>query len=184
MIRIALAGAQDTGKTTLARALAAYYSIHGRLTDYVSEYAREHLSLRGEITLQEQYIITVRQIAKEKAVPSRTELMFTDSPVFLSYVYSLLESKNDLVCQMTQEAVLQLVRGCLPYDLVFLLKASGKPREDGMRVRLETNETVAAMVEGYLDLYQIKHTTLTGSTDEKMPMAISATDAYLKAPQC
>lgn len=92
MIRIGFTGVPGAGKTSTARALVAQMrKIHSfSKVELVQEYARRYISKHGEIEhLWEQYRITNKQIEWEDSVcTDKLEVMVTDSPVFLGFLYA------------------------------------------------------------------------------------------------
>ena len=93
MLRIGYIGVPSSGKTQVARALSslAIVSEKFKTVDLVGEYARDYISKFGSIdSIHEQYRILEKQLeweeTKEKNPP---ELLITDSPIFLAFVYSM-----------------------------------------------------------------------------------------------
>jgi NadR type nicotinamide-nucleotide adenylyltransferase len=85
--RIAILGAESTGKSTLAPALAAHYG-----TLWVPEYLREFVELHGRVPREEdQPDIARTQRAREDMVAARREasrLLFCDTTPLMTAVYS------------------------------------------------------------------------------------------------
>jgi NadR type nicotinamide-nucleotide adenylyltransferase len=85
--RIAILGAESTGKSTLAPALAAHYG-----TLWVPEYLREFVELHGRVPHEEdQPDIARTQRAREDMVAARREasrLLFCDTTPLMTAVYS------------------------------------------------------------------------------------------------
>jgi nicotinamide riboside kinase len=93
MYRIGFIGVPSTGKTTLARALSAnaYKMPEFARTELVSEYARRFIVEYGtDVTLMDQFRIIKKQCEWEDRVPvESTDLIITDSPIHISFMYSL-----------------------------------------------------------------------------------------------
>ena len=93
MIRIGIVGVPGSGKTTLARGLAAECRNHPELknVELVSEYARRYISKHGKIeSISEQFLILEKQIEFEDSVCNdKLNIMISDSPIFLSFIYCL-----------------------------------------------------------------------------------------------
>src|SRR3989304_5285919 len=172
MIKVALVGAQDAGKTTLARLLTGSFSAEGYLSYYVAEYCRDYLQkIKSDqpLTLPEELDIIREQVKREQEVPDTAELMVTDSPICLAYVYSLLRcklgsmSKKDLVYL---EKIYAALWDSWSYDMVFYLVPTWEPRADGVRPveLLSQNEDIDVMIQGFLDLHHVIYTGLASDT--------------------
>ena len=162
MIKVALAGAQDTGKTTIARMLSGRLSSRGILTHYVQEFAREYIPKAGSIeSLAEELFLVEQQIKKERETPSAMQVMVTDSPVFLAYAYSTLmvdlrtiDKKSVMMMGRIYDKVLD--HG--GYDLVLLLPVNWEPADDGVRPEelRRLNSDIAARIGAFLTLHGVQ----------------------------
>jgi NadR type nicotinamide-nucleotide adenylyltransferase len=83
--RIAILGAESSGKSTLARALAAHYG-----TLWVPEYLREFVDTQGRVPQEhDQYRIARTQREREDAAaPGATRFLFCDTSPLMTAVYS------------------------------------------------------------------------------------------------
>ncbi|WP_317203002.1 ATP-binding protein [Janthinobacterium sp.] len=83
--RVAILGAESSGKSTLAAALAARYG-----TLWVPEYLREFVDTRGRVPLAaEQGGIAAMQVEREDAAAARaTDLLFCDTTPLMTALYS------------------------------------------------------------------------------------------------
>lgn len=84
--RVAILGAESTGKSTLAEALAAHYG-----TIWVPEYLREFVETNGRTPrADEQFHIAATQIAREDAAQAQLQdgLLFCDTTPLMTAVYS------------------------------------------------------------------------------------------------
>ncbi|MCG2583273.1 ATP-binding protein [Massilia sp. TS11] len=84
--RIAILGAESTGKSTLAEALAAHYG-----TVWVPEYLREFVETTGRVPFEhDQYPIARTQIEREAAAAARARgYLFCDTTPLMTALYSL-----------------------------------------------------------------------------------------------
>jgi nicotinamide riboside kinase len=161
MIKIAFAGAQDTGKTTLSKYISSKFTSEGYLTDYVSEAARELITKWGGtgITISDQLLITQKQAEKELLVAPLSQMMFTDSPIFISYVYTLRSVDKNSPKDI--DHLLNIYYYVLKsnYDLIFFLPTFRSPTPDGVRSKelIEDNERISAMIQGFLDLHRLPY---------------------------
>ena len=90
-------GAPGTGKTTLACSMKEYVLTKGFSSDVCTEYPREFCLIHGvPSSPYAQYKITLKQWDREKVLLSGiNDYVFTDSPVFLGYIFCLLNMKAD-----------------------------------------------------------------------------------------
>jgi NadR type nicotinamide-nucleotide adenylyltransferase len=84
-VRVAILGAESSGKSTLAAALAARYS-----TAWVPEYLREFVEARGRVPLEtDQFFIAATQVAREdEAEAGARAWLFCDTTPLMTAIYS------------------------------------------------------------------------------------------------
>jgi nicotinamide riboside kinase len=140
MLRIGFTGVPGAGKTSTARALAAFCRRNEKLkrVELIAEYARRYLAKYGVIDhLADQYKIMEKQLEWEDQVPKeKTDLIITDSPVHLGWLYVLeygTSEKKDVM--YSNDIFKKLNKSNYPtrYDIVFHLPPVIKPVEDGVR---------------------------------------------------
>jgi nicotinamide riboside kinase len=141
MIRIGLTGVPGSGKTTLARALAAACRGVDSLKhiELVQEYARRYISKHGNISsIFEQYRILEKQLEWEESVCNpELDIMITDSPIFLGFLYCTeLPKSNSKEIMFFNDIFKKMIKLNYPvprYDVVFHLCPILKPVHDGVR---------------------------------------------------
>lgn len=86
IIRIAVLGAESTGKTTLARSLALRFQ-----TVWVPENAREYMNVHpGEYKLQDVEKIAREQLAQEsRMISNANQFIFIDTELIIAKVWSV-----------------------------------------------------------------------------------------------
>jgi len=141
MIKVGITGVPGAGKTTLSRALAASCRNHEglRQVELVQEYARRYISKHGDITsIFEQYRILEKQTEWEDSVCNdKLDIMITDSPIFLGFIYCCEFPKRDSKeIMFFNDVFKKMVKLNCPiprYDLIFHLCPTLKPVDDGVR---------------------------------------------------
>jgi len=183
MLKVALAGAQDTGKTTVARMLSGRLSSRGILTHYVQEFARGYIPKAGEITsLAEELFLVEQQLKLERETPAGMAVMITDSPVFLAFVYSILMvnfrqlHKKDIIML---DRVYDKVLDHGGYDMIFLLPVRCEPADDGVRPESlrRKNGDIAARVGAFITLHGLVAQKLTTVLQNKSKAFNAYTDS-------
>ncbi|MDL2357824.1 MAG: ATP-binding protein, partial [Pseudomonadota bacterium] len=83
--RIAILGAESTGKSTLAAALAAHYG-----TVWVPEYLREFVATEARVPFEgDQFGIALEQAAREDAAAAQARhFLFCDTTPLMTAIYS------------------------------------------------------------------------------------------------
>ena len=84
--RIAILGAESSGKSTLAAALALHHQ-----TQWVPEYLREFVDTEGRVPREEDQIAIARmQVAREdQAAAKANEFLFCDTTPLMTAIYSV-----------------------------------------------------------------------------------------------
>lgn len=139
MIRVGFTGVPGAGKTSTARAVAAMCRKETgfKNIELVSEYARRYISKYGAIeTLWDQYWILQKQLDWEDKVGKEVDLVITDSPIYLGFLYCLgLRDNTQKDTMLFNEIFTQMNTLNFPkrYDIVFHLPPKLKPVDDGIR---------------------------------------------------
>ena len=156
---IGFMGAPSTGKTMLAGAMKEYAFLHGgKSTDVCTEYAREFVFTYGHPKhAYTQYRITSKQIQREDILSKGTaEYIFTDSPVWLGYIYALLKLKStadiEVHTAISDMYELFVINQMHRYKKVFYVRTS-ETEDDGCR-DMEENAQITAMMDGFVNLHQ------------------------------
>jgi NadR type nicotinamide-nucleotide adenylyltransferase len=159
--RIALLGAESTGKSTLAQALAARYG-----TLWVPEYLREFVEVNARVPHEDDQVGIARtQRAREEALardPRVRDFLFVDTTPLMTAVYS------------------RIYWGRVPPDLLALEAAHDYAHTlvaapdlpwvpDGLQRESEAvRQRVHAQLVAVLDERRIPFTLLTGELDARL----------------
>lgn len=172
-LKVVLYGPESTGKTTLARQLAAYYQ-----TEWVPEYARDYLQEKWNQTGIICELSDILPIAKgqmflenEKAAQAH-RLLICDTDLLETLVYS------QYYYQTVPPELQKAVAGH-HYDL-YLLTAIDVPWEpDDLRDQPHKREVMFGLFKSYLESYQRPFFVLQGDEKERFATATGLIDELL-----
>ncbi|GAA1803425.1 AAA family ATPase [Actinomadura chokoriensis] len=192
--RVVVVGAESTGTTTLARALAAHYAARGGVwaaTRWVPEYGR---------TFTEEKLAAARRAAGDPSL--WLDDLVWESPEFLRIAehHAALEDAAArsgsplVVCDTDAFATavwheryvgapapeVEAVHERVAHDLWILTSPEGVPFEqDGWRDGASIRAWMSGRFEEELEKRGLPHITVTGSHEHRLATAVAATDALL-----
>jgi len=170
IIKIALFGPESTGKTTLAKQLAAYYE-----TEWVPEFARDYLQKKWE---ENQHIcvaddmlpIAYGQVSLENEKLSLSKkYLFCDTNLMVTKVFS--EVYYGFCDPLLNEAALEH-----EYDLFFLTDIDVPWEKDDIRDKAEGRETVFSVFKQTLIDNKKPFITLSGNKESRLAKATAIID--------
>lgn len=157
--RVAVLGAESSGKSTLCEALAAH---HG--TVWVPEYLREFVDTLGRVPHEhDQYGIACTQVEREEQAAARANrFLFCDTTPLMTALYSR-------VYWGRVDAQLARIDTRHDYAWTFVTAPDSPWEPDGlMRESEEVRQMVHRMLVDTLAARGIGYTLLTGSLAERM----------------
>jgi NadR type nicotinamide-nucleotide adenylyltransferase len=170
--RVALVGAESTGKTTLARALAAHFD-----TVWVPEFAREYLEARGGVcTLEDMPRIAQGQAALEDCLGRQANRV-------------LIQDTNLLTTQLWHEhyfgeapAALRQMAAERRADLYLLCDCDVPWMADGLRDSPRQRRWFQDRFRSELEAARLPYVVLAGPFEERLGPAVEAVTHLLQAP--
>ncbi len=179
MIKIAFIGAPDSGKTTLAKMVSAKLNLKGYIPAYVHEFARDYITkygVRPNTVAEQLYVLDVQETREREMCSNSTQIMYTDSPIILSYIYAIDfvrdEKDRDMLVELYGKT-LRLLKD--RYDLIFFLRPFRETVKDDVRAqdwdRLGKLDT---QIRAFLDLHSIEYTELTQNMDSRITVVEKA----------
>lgn len=165
--RVAILGAESTGKSTLAAALAIDYG-----TVWVPEYLREFVETEGRVPFEKDQV-GIAQIQAERehaAAAGASRFLFCDTTPFMTAIYSgVYWGRVD-----PQLAALDRL---YDYALTLVTAPDGPWVPDGLqRESAAVRQQVHQAVIDKLERRSIAYTLVTGSLEQRMPQAERALD--------
>lgn len=168
MQRIVLTGAECTGKTTLAAALAGYYG-----EPWTAEFVRQYVAaLDRELTREDLAAIARGQLALEdQALAQARRLILHDTNLLSSIIYASHYFGEQL--EWVNQAFLSR-----DYTLYLLCNPAGiawQP-DPGQRESAATREILHAQFKQSLEQLKLPYAELTGSATARFGEAVLAID--------
>jgi NadR type nicotinamide-nucleotide adenylyltransferase len=162
--RVAILGAESTGKTTLARSLALRFQ-----TVWVPEYAREYMTMHtGEYSVGDIVEIAKHQLLEEDQLSLQANrLLFTDTEFITAKVWS-----EDVFSFCPEWITAQLAKH--RYDL-YLLTANDLPWvADPVRVNPQRRDYFFNLYKRSMDEMGVKYEIISGRYEARLLSAINA----------
>jgi NadR type nicotinamide-nucleotide adenylyltransferase len=162
MARVAILGAESSGKSTLAEALAAHYG-----TVWVPEYLREFVETEGRVPFEEEQAGIARtQLAREQAAVARaSRFLFCDTTPLMTAIYSRMYWNR-------VDEELAALAASHDYAFTFVAAPDGPWVPDGLqRDSDEVRQAVHRLVIATLDEARIPFVQLTGSLPQRLRQA-------------
>src|SRR5699024_2120395 len=173
--RVVLYGPESTGKTTLAKQLAAHYN-----TNWVPEYMRTFLEKKtlipGEeiVAYKELEIIARGQIKAENTLSkTANKFLFCDTNLLELQVYA------EHYFEKCPKAITTYARKN-KYDLYILTYIDVPWQADVMRDRPENRKEMFALFEQKLKENNLPYITVKGNERERLEQAVSYIDEHLQ----
>ncbi len=169
--KVAILGAESTGKSTLAAALALRYR-----TVWVPEYLREFVETEARVPFeQDQFRIAQIQAERERvAEAGASRFLFCDTTPFMTAIYSgvywgRVDPQLDALDRRYDYAVTLVAAPDVPWVPDGLQRDSAAKRE----------EVHQALIDK-LERRSIAYTLLTGSLEQRMPQAERVLDQLVR----
>jgi len=176
-MKIALLGAESTGKTRLADDLGAHLRRQGKSVAVVPEVLREWCQREGRTPRpEEQMPIAQEQESRVDAAAATSEVVITDTTALMVAIYSALLFEDGSLYQFALARQRSYSRTLLTgLDLPWV--ADGLQR-DGPHVR----EPVDAMIRTALSRAAIDYRVVYGNGPERLANALAAIESTATVP--
>ena len=165
-LKIVLYGPESSGKTTLAKTLAAIYN-----TSWVSEYARNYLQEKWDkkkeiCNLNDLLIIARGQMNLEnKAIKNAKKFVFCDTNILVTKIWA--ETHFDGYCPPEIEKYSKIFQ----YDYYFLTAIDIPSQRDDLRDRPNNREEMFESFKKLLEIKGLPYTVLKGTVKERINKA-------------
>lgn len=173
ILKVALIGAECTGKTTLCQKLAEHFN-----TVWVAEHMRTYLqekwdTQRQTCTWDDLLPIAQGQIDDENLKTMQANgILFCDTTLFELMVYSYLYYGQ---CPAEIEQSIQHHH----YDLIFFTDIDVPWQADGLRDKPNERQEVYDFFKLYLERYQLPYIEMCGNIETRLHLAIKSIQQLL-----
>ncbi len=175
MIRIVIYGAESTGKTTLAQALAQHFN-----TAWVPEYSRAYLQQKmeqtGAICAYEDLMPIARgqlELERKCAQEAQNNILFCDTNILQTYYYGKAYYPN-----FNHPALWELTQA-QKYDFYLLTYIDTPWVADDLRDRPHQREAMHQLFENSLIQNDLPYELIKGNKREKLEKAIDKINILL-----
>ena len=174
-VKVVLFGPESTGKTTISRQLARYYS-----SVWVPEYAREYLqdiwnNERRTCEPKDLLPIAIGQMKLENDLAKKTDsVLICDTDLLETKVYS--EAYYSGTC----DAILNKYAIENTYDIYFLTYIDVPWEADDLRDKPNERERMFKAFENTLIKYKRPYVVLKGNKKERLMKAVNYIDKLIK----
>jgi NadR type nicotinamide-nucleotide adenylyltransferase len=171
--KIAILGAESTGKTTLCQQLAKHYH-----TLFVPEFARDYFDIHDIncYTIEDLDIIAKKQIELENTCLRKANtILICDTTLITIKIWSL--HKFNTVSDYISNSINQM-----NYDLYLISNNDVPWIEDNQRKDKSKREHIFEMNQSELNKINTNYSILTGINQNRLENAIAFIDLFLKTP--
>jgi NadR type nicotinamide-nucleotide adenylyltransferase len=170
--KIALLGAESTGKTTLCQQLAKHYH-----TLFVPEYARDYFNCHdiNNYTIEDLDIIAKRQFELENQyITKANKVLICDTTLLTIKIWSL--HKFNTVSDFISNSMPQM-----NYDFYLILNNDVTWIEDNQRKSKTIRDHIFEMNQTELDKINANYSILKGINQNRIDNAIAMIDLFLNS---
>jgi nicotinamide riboside kinase len=172
---IGIIGVPGSGKTSLARYLAAKMRTHPeqrfRDVELVFEYARDYIKECGQTEcLWEQHLIINNQLKLELELKDNVSYLITDSPILLGMVYGeeLVHRQSPKDVFLMNELFTLVNKHASIYDLMVCMGLGYTPDDDGVRnskyFRTDWRERTQTRILNWVKFFKLPYLSVDGLT--------------------
>lgn len=160
--KIGICGAPSSGKTETAKALSSLMNtrLHSNsfhvleyATSFIQKYDRHPNSM-------DQFMLWYSQRTREEDAWSKADIVISDSPTFLSYIYMMFHNREPMSDQFKihlAKLYKRVLEDIGSYDHIIYLKPSGLTRNNIRFHDIEEIQDIANRIHSFLQWHRIPH---------------------------
>lgn len=165
-MKIAIVGAHGVGKTTLSEKLAKYLNLP-TIHDVAIEALDKGFEINENTPPETQFWLFARQLEEERL----TKAFVADKCLMDYTVYADIIFDDDRLKSLLAEMIEKNAK----YDYVFYLPIEFPIEDNGIRsTDVEFQKRVDERYRDLLNSWNIKHTTLSGSVEDRLKKALES----------
>ncbi len=166
MLRIAITGPESSGKTTLAKALAAHYGV-----PWVPEFAREYLEGLGRPYVEEDLVRIAegQREAEERSAEQKPSILICDTDLLVIRIWA--REKFGRVDPRLEE-----MTSALPYQHALLCRPDIPWAPDPLRENPDDRERLFAVYQTELEASKRPYVIVHGNRQERLHHAVATID--------
>jgi NadR type nicotinamide-nucleotide adenylyltransferase len=170
VIKIALAGPESTGKSTLSAQLAGHYN-----TSHTIEFARQHLEENGpDYTYEDIIFMAENQLLLEKTESEKAnQILFCDTEFINFKIW--LDHYGYPIPEWIEKHI-----ASRPYHLVLLMQPDIPWEPDPLREHPDRRDYFYALFKKHLTQYGYHFVEIKGSGKTRLDNAIESVETCLK----
>lgn len=159
------------GKSTVAAGIYAKFKELGYNAELITEYAKECVYENRLLTLQDQVYVLAKQYHKIKNAFEHNDILITDSPILLSYIYFKYNKLNKIINEsIFKDFTLELAKSfnCQQLNILLCNEKNNNSYQEQGRIHTQKesniiqNNIIEMLNEFNLKYYEIinKHNSL------------------------
>lgn len=171
ILKIAVVGAESSGKTWLCENLAAHYK-----TTWVPEYAREYFNDSDiyNYTLDDLILIAKKQIElEEEFIKTANRFLFCDTTLITLKIWAILEFNHT-------PPFIEEHLNKIKYDYYFITNNQMPWVEDHLRQNKHSRELLFQMNETEVKKSGIPYSVVTGVNEERLGFAVNKLNLFYR----
>lgn len=171
--KIGICGAPSSGKTELSKSLGSILSTQfAANVSCVYEYATSFIQKYNiKPNCIDQFMIWYSQQSREQIASTKSNIIFSDSPTFLSYIYMLFNNKKHMDKRFQihlTKLYKRIVEDIDSYSNIIYLRQN-KLIENNIRYHTQNEiEEISKLISMFLHLHNIKHIITDIGNEDKL----------------
>ena len=171
--KIGICGAPGSGKTETAKALSHLLNVHLHANSFhVPEYATSFIQKYNIYpNVMDQFMIWYSQRARESYATSKANIVVSDCPTFLSYVYMIFHNKNKINTQIRIH-ITKLYKRVLEdideYSHIIYLKPRNLVENNIRFQSIKEVQNISELIGAFLRWHNIPHTVAKCGDEQKI----------------
>lgn len=174
-LRVALVGAESTGKSTLAARLAAHWRAEGKAVTHVEEYLREWCDRERRVPLEHQQDAIAREQARREAAAPAGHWLVADAPPLMVAAYSELVFGDRSLYPFAIEHHRR-------YDVTLLMGLDLPWVADGLRDGAHAQEPTDALLRAALETARLPYSLVYGAGERRLQNVLRAIESVARNP--